>query len=131
MNCSCNVSNIKRAYHQPIETAFKNSVIPFVCMNYLHTHKKVCFPPAHASADSPHLVLATTSFPEVSDRGELCVNGLTVEPTVVEVHDCFFSILLSAELRDMQRNISITIHSPMLKHWEHVGASTQMTQPQP
>lgn len=71
----------------------------------------------HPSQDSPHLVLATTSFPEVSDGGELCVNGLPVEPAVIEVHDCFLSILLSAELRDMQRydhprKIRITIQFP-------------------
>lgn len=47
---------------------------------------------------SPHFILAAASFPKVSDGGELCVNGLAVEPPVVEVHDCFLCILLATKL---------------------------------
>lgn len=47
---------------------------------------------------SPHFILAAASFSEVSDGGELCVNGLAVEPAVVQVHDCFLCILLTAKL---------------------------------
>lgn len=79
---------------------FSDSI--YVHRSHTHEGRRIEFT-THPSEDSPHLVLATTSFPEVSDRGELCVNGLPVEPTVVEVHDCFLSILLSAELRDIQR----------------------------
>lgn len=49
--------------------------------------------------DSPHFVLAAASFPEVSDGGELCVDGLAVEPTVVQVHDRFFCVFLAPKLR--------------------------------
>lgn len=47
---------------------------------------------------SPHFILAAASFPEVSDRGELCVDGLAIKPTVVQVHDCFLCILLTTKL---------------------------------
>lgn len=72
-----------------------------MCTNPVHVKQEECSSPRE---DSPHLVLATASFPEVSDGGELGVNGLPVEPTVVEVHDRFLGVLLPAELREMRRN---------------------------
>lgn len=45
-----------------------------------------------------HFILAAASFPEVSDGGELCVDGLSIEPAVVKVHDCFLCILLTTKL---------------------------------
>lgn len=47
---------------------------------------------------SPHLILAAAGFPEVGDGGQLCVDGLGVEPSVVQVHDCFLCVLLATEL---------------------------------
>lgn len=49
---------------------------------------------------SPHFILTAARFPEVRDGGELCVDGLAVEPTVVQVHDCFLSVLLTTELHN-------------------------------
>lgn len=51
-------------------------------------------PPVH----SPHFILAAASFPEVGDGGQLCVNGLTIEPSIVEVHDRFLCVLLTPKL---------------------------------
>lgn len=47
---------------------------------------------------SPHLILAAARFPEVSDGGELCVDGLGVEPAIIQVHDGLLCILLTTEL---------------------------------
>lgn len=47
---------------------------------------------------SPHLILAAAGFPEVGDGGQLCVDGLGVEPSVVQVHDGFLCVLLATEL---------------------------------
>lgn len=71
-----------------------------MCIIYIHVKEEEYY--SCPGEDSPHLILATASFPEVSDRGELCVNGLPVEPTVVEVHDRFLGILFPAELCDTQ-----------------------------
>lgn len=45
-----------------------------------------------------HFILAAASFPEVSDGRELCVDGLGVEPAIIQVHDCFLCILLTTKL---------------------------------
>lgn len=53
--------------------------------------------------DSPHLILAAAGFPEVGDGGQLCVDGLGVEPSVVQVHDRFLCVLLATELHTCAR----------------------------
>lgn len=45
-----------------------------------------------------HFILAAAGFPEVSDWGELCVDGLAIEPAVVQVHNGFLCILLVTKL---------------------------------
>lgn len=60
----------------------------------------------------PHLILAAAGFPEVSDGGQLCVDGLGVEPSVVQVHDCFLCVLLATELH---------IHTNTYTHHTNIG----------
>lgn len=65
------------------------------------------------AAHSPHFILAAARFPKVGDGGELCVNGLAVEPAVVEVHDCFLRVLLAPKLhpkRTHRSTISFRLH---------------------
>lgn len=61
---------------------------------------------------SPHFILAAASFPEVSDWRELCVDGLGVEPAVVQVHDGFLCILLATKLHTGHTRLRFdTIHN--------------------
>lgn len=54
---------------------------------------------------SPHFILAAAGFPEVSDWGELCVDGLAIEPAVVQVHNGFLCILLVTKLHPKDTHI--------------------------
>lgn len=56
----------------------------------------------------PHFILTATSFPEVSDWRELSVDGLGVEPAVVQVHDGFLCILLSTKLHTQNTHDYLT-----------------------
>lgn len=54
---------------------------------------------AEAGANTfAHLVLTTTSFSEIGDWTELCVDGSSSEPPVVQLGHGFGRILLAAEL---------------------------------
>lgn len=52
---------------------------------------------ATASALS-HFILATAGFSEVSYGGKLCLDGLAIKPSVIQIHHSLLSILLTAEL---------------------------------
>jgi len=59
---------------------------------------------------SPHFILAAASFPEVGDGGELRVDGLGVEPAIIQVHDGFLCILFTTELH-AESSLKVTTHS--------------------
>jgi len=48
----------------------------------------------------PHLVLATAGLPEVCDGRELGVDGLGVEPAVIQIHHSLLCILLTTKLQN-------------------------------
>lgn len=52
--------------------------------------------------DSPHLILAAAGFSKVGNWRELCVDGLSVEPAVIQVHDGFLCILLTTKLHTVE-----------------------------
>lgn len=57
-----------------------------------------CHVAASTAWNSPHLVLTTAGFSEVCDGGELSMDGLSVEPPVIQVDHGFLGNLLVAEL---------------------------------
>lgn len=51
-----------------------------------------------SSCTLPHLVLTAAGLSEVSHRGELGMDGLPVEPAIVQVNHSLLCILFTAEL---------------------------------
>jgi len=63
---------------------------------------------------SPHLILATAGFTEVSDRRKFRVYGTSVEPAIVQLTNGLLSILLAVKLSTItthghQRKFSVGI----------------------
>lgn len=52
----------------------------------------------------PHFVLAAAGFSEVGHRGQLGVDGLPVEPAVVQVNHSLLRVFLAAELKRRDGN---------------------------
>lgn len=59
---------------------------------------QVPIPPWYSSP-IPHLILPAARLPEVSDRRQLSVHSLPIEPAVIEFGHCPLCILLSPKLR--------------------------------
>lgn len=51
-----------------------------------------------ASCTLSHFILAATGFPEVGHGGKLSVDGLPVEPAVVQINHSFLRIFFTAKL---------------------------------
>ena len=69
----------------------------------LEPKKTSCFKRHPVKAENrrlPELVLAAAGLPEVSDGGELGVDGAPVEPAVVEGVHCLLGVLFRVELHD-------------------------------
>lgn len=64
------------------------------------------------TSHSPHFVLTAAGFPEVGDGRQLCMDGLAVEPAVVQVHDRLLRILLTAELHSRTLRYSAVAAPP-------------------
>lgn len=47
---------------------------------------------------SPHFILTAAGFPEVSDGGKLCMDRLSIEPAIIEVHNCLLCVFFTAKL---------------------------------
>lgn len=54
----------------------------------------------------PHFILAAAGFPEVGHGRELGVDGLPVEPAVVQVDHGLLRVLLTAELKRGDRALA-------------------------
>lgn len=54
---------------------------------------------------SPHFILATASFSEVCNRRELGMDGLPVEPPVVQINHGLFRVFFIAELQKSRQAV--------------------------
>ena len=55
----------------------------------------------------PHLVLAAAGFSEVGNGRELGVDGLTVEPAVIQIHHCLLGVFFTTELHRDHHRVSV------------------------
>lgn len=59
------------------------------------------FPAMTSSSDLPHLVLTTACLPEIGDGRKFCHNGPSCKPTVVQLPDRLFRVVLTTELENI------------------------------
>lgn len=66
---------------------------------------KICI--FNCNLSLPHFILSATSFSEVCDRGQFCMNWASIEPTIVQFIYCFFCIFLIAELKHENKSLNV------------------------
>lgn len=68
---------------------------PCVCKHF----KDTVIGKQEVSRFLPHFILTATGLSEVSHRGELSMNGLSIKPAVVQVNHSLFRIFFTAKLK--------------------------------
>lgn len=66
---------------------------------------KICI--FNCNLSLPHFILSATSFSEVCDWGQFCMNWASIEPTIVQFIYCFFCIFLISELKHENKSLNV------------------------
>ena len=90
----------------------------------------------HEVAEAPscalsHFILAAAGFPEVSYWGQLCMDRLSIKPTVIQVDHGFLCILLTSKLKRQKQSVchstAVLLRADSLPHYCYTHSLRQNT----